>query len=209
MATCTGTASPTVFTNYRRIGEPLPRFFDQVKIWEVALASTAAPTIFDRVDITYNGITMSFADGALRANSPVEVIWQEARNIWETPGSETLERQLCCIVSVGSGGETFKAVGKYAHSLISTLKRIVVGTRQTSERFHHAHMGIAQEGKYFRFDLPPMDDIELHEAKKKNQIAQIVRAYGESGVMKQDLLRYERVAGLSQSMSFLEQDEFA
>jgi calcium-independent phospholipase A2-gamma len=52
--------------------------FDEVKIWEVACATSAATTFFKPAQIMSGGVHRTFVDGALGANNPVNRLWIEA-----------------------------------------------------------------------------------------------------------------------------------
>ncbi|KAI1624549.1 acyl transferase/acyl hydrolase/lysophospholipase [Exophiala viscosa] len=194
VATCAGVSIPTTFTSYRQLGEPHISMFDQVKIWEVALASTAAPTMFEETIITYNGLTSTFVEGAVKVSNPVDVLWQHAEDWWmdhwQLPTTRPGDQHVCCIVSVGTGLQTLKHAGRYAHQLIKSLAKMATETRDTNDRFHSAHRRVVEEGKFFRFDLPTMEDIQLRETVQKDVIAARVRADGETGAMRQLLLNY-------------------
>jgi predicted acylesterase/phospholipase RssA len=63
----------TVFSSY----PPQQRgreFYNSVEIWQAARATSAATTFFDSIEI----LGEEFADGAFRANNPINEMWTEA-----------------------------------------------------------------------------------------------------------------------------------
>lgn len=78
------------FTNYQKVGE-VSTFYNNVKLWEAARATSAATSFFD--PITIDGST--YWDGALGANNPVNQLWKEAK---EAFGPEKLEPQIRCVL---------------------------------------------------------------------------------------------------------------
>ena len=86
--------------SYNVIGQPnIP-----ATICQAALATSAATTFFDPVVINDH----SFADGAFRANNPVNEVEGEAMNIW-SPVTGDLKPLVKCFISIGTGNPGIKA----------------------------------------------------------------------------------------------------
>ncbi|KAL9052508.1 MAG: hypothetical protein Q9162_005364 [Coniocarpon cinnabarinum] len=65
-----------------------------VKIWEVARATTAAPTYFEEMKVG----THTYLDGGLGANNPAHLAYNNARQI-----SKNAEHRLAVLISIGTG----------------------------------------------------------------------------------------------------------
>ncbi|KAI9767630.1 MAG: hypothetical protein M1839_004461 [Geoglossum umbratile] len=98
-----GSYRPYLMTNYSR---PLvhykewlvrPDTYEQeVKVWEAARATSAAPTFFKPYTHAATGIV--YRDGALKCNNPIRIADYERRSIWRS-GSNSLDLHL----SIGTG----------------------------------------------------------------------------------------------------------
>jgi len=69
-----------------------------VKIWEACRATSAATTFFDAIAL--GPYSEEFVDGGIGANNPILQLWNEAQAVW---GPDSLERNVNCIVSIGTG----------------------------------------------------------------------------------------------------------
>lgn len=78
----------TVFRTYEHPDEPNPN----PPIWQVALATSAAPTFFDQTIV--DGVR--YVDGGMGCNNPVKVVMNEADNLYTTGA-------VFCIISIGAG----------------------------------------------------------------------------------------------------------
>jgi predicted acylesterase/phospholipase RssA len=98
----TSTFDPFVLRSY-----DLPEEFDEragiefegtsdILLWEAMAATSAAPILFDRVELSVNGEVKRCGDGLIVSNSPLVVALSEARRIWP-------RRPLGIIVSLGCG----------------------------------------------------------------------------------------------------------
>ncbi|KIJ34494.1 hypothetical protein M422DRAFT_182107 [Sphaerobolus stellatus SS14] len=66
-------------------------------IWEAARATSAAPTLFERISIAGPGYPeQSYIDGGVGCNNPTKQILEEARLIFP-------DRHMACIISIGAG----------------------------------------------------------------------------------------------------------
>ena len=78
----------------RNIFERNPGPADNIPIWQVAQATTAAPTYFDQITIS----NKTFGDGGLGTNNPVEEIFWEVSTMH---GNDSSVVDL--LVSIGTG----------------------------------------------------------------------------------------------------------
>jgi hypothetical protein len=143
-------------------------------IVQAALATSAATTFFDHVDIG----NRCFADGALGANNPVEEVEVEATNIWCLETGE-LKPLVRCFVSIGTGNpgkEVFK--DNIAGFLRDTIAKIATETENTEKRFVAKWAKHLAEKRYFRFNVEQgLQRIGLHEYKKKGIIEAVTESY--------------------------------
>ena len=79
MVVITGEARSSIcFTDYPKAAEQ-SNFYNEVKIWEAARATSTATSFFAPVDISYGKVTRQYLDGAFIANNPVNKLWLEAQ----------------------------------------------------------------------------------------------------------------------------------
>lgn len=145
------------------------------KIWEAGRATSAAPSFFDPAKIGPFGET--FLDGGAGANNPINELWNEAKNVWS---SESLEAQLRCLISVGTGVPEVTGFGDYPHEMAAAIAAIATDTQRTAQEFHKRNSALDQDSTrvYFRFNVPSgLGKVGLEETKKKDLIATITRDY--------------------------------
>jgi hypothetical protein len=73
------------------------RPYDELKVWEAAAATSAAPTFFKPFTNPRSGQT--YIDGALYYNCPAQIAWHESRLLW--PALKNLDPDL--LLSLGTG----------------------------------------------------------------------------------------------------------
>lgn len=78
---------------------------DNCKIWEAIRATTACPTLFDRISIGNGILKQEFIDAGMGYNNPVKELLHEAQNMHPQIGI-TAARQIDCIISIGTGKRT-------------------------------------------------------------------------------------------------------
>ncbi|KAJ9664647.1 hypothetical protein H2201_005161 [Coniosporium apollinis] len=173
-ATSKETSETVCLTSYRspRGGNDL---LNTAKIWEACRATSAASSFFDSISIGRYG--EEFIDGATGANNPVWELWNQAKVMWG-PGS--LETNIKCLVSIGTGVPSLKPFRDDVFHIGETLVAIATETEQTAERFRR-DKSYLDDGRYFRFNvLRGLEDIGLEESKKKKEIAAATRRYVRS-----------------------------
>ena len=164
----------------------------QAQIWQVARATSAAPTYFLPIDI--NGVT--YGDGLIGWNNPTKEAISEAKYIW--PG-----RPIACVVSIGTGledaiqlateskapsitgvlGQLFRSLTpKQAFEL--SVAQYCVSCITSCERIHGqvasnlANYGIDGPLQYVRLNVPQgMTKIGFQEWKKFKVIAAMTEDY--------------------------------
>ncbi|KAK5698262.1 hypothetical protein LTR97_007223 [Elasticomyces elasticus] len=177
---------PDIFTNYKKLHEQSD-FYDKVKIWEAARATSAAPSFFAPVEID----EVRYVDGGLLANNPVNMLWEEARNAWsEYP----IEDQVRCLVSLGTGKPALRAFGTSLKAVGRSLIDIVTQTDHTAEAFFANHAELAQRNGYFRFNPTNLDEVGIDEAGKRGLIRSRTAIYARDSVIKDSMCRFQLIA---------------
>ena len=171
------TRSIELLTSYRR-ERGSTELYNVTKIWEAARATSAASTFFEPITIGPNN--ERFLDGGTGANNPVRYLWEEALDIW---GSDGLDKEVDCIVSIGTGVPSVKKFGeegKFGLKIFKTLKDIATETEDTARAFHREHTRLDDENKYFRFNVPDgLGEVGLEEVSEINSVVAQTRRYLE------------------------------
>ena len=148
-------------------------------IVEAALATSAAPSFFDKIDID----DVVHLDGALGANNPVKQVVREASDIWfKERGEPDLQENVKCFLSLGTGHLGISPVrdDKVYKFLSETLKKMATDTEKIAEEFADSWRGPLDKGCYFRFNVQHgLEGVSLEEHKKKGVIQSATRSYLE------------------------------
>ncbi|KAI6878325.1 quinate permease [Hortaea werneckii] len=179
----------THFTNYKKDHE-MSNFYDKVKIWEAARATSAATSFFD--PITIDG--SAYVDGGLGMNNPVDRLWREAREVFVT-GEQNLEDLIRCVLSVGTGKPALKAFGRSVSEVGNSLIAIATETEEKHRTFYNSHEDLARQRLYFRFNPPYLDAIALNEAEKRGDIRVRTEEYGNDPEVALRVRNFQEVAG--------------
>lgn len=160
-------------------------FLESARIWQVARATSAAPSFFDPVQIGRFG--EGFSDGGTGANNPVQKVWTEARHTFLREG-QLLEGNLKCLVSIGTGKPSIKPFGKKLQSVGQTLIRIATDTQNTADAFRSAHLELEEDRQYFRFNIEHgLENVGLEDAAQANTIMAATRYYLDSPELKRQM----------------------
>jgi hypothetical protein len=144
-----------------------------LNICEAALATFAAPSIFNKVKI--KNYVFDCAKGE---SNPIEVLVREAEDMWEIAGDDELSAKLGCIVSIGTGINSTDSHENALKCVAGTLRQMVIETEKTEKSFSRKWN---QEKKYYRFNLSTHGDVGLEEHKEKFKIGSYTREYLEHG----------------------------
>lgn len=165
------------FRSYRgrSFGDPVSR---SSQIWQAARATSAVPSFFDPIRFGPSG--EGYIAGGLHANNPVRFIFGEARDTF-LDGSQMLEDNLRCLVSIGTGKPSLSAFGGKLQTVARTLIEIAGDTQMTATSFQMAHPKLRSENQYFRFNVDQgLDGIGLEDATQSVKIMAATRKYLES-----------------------------
>ncbi|OAP63488.1 hypothetical protein AYL99_02715 [Fonsecaea erecta] len=146
---------------------------DNPRIWEAALATSAAPSFFDPVQIG----ACSYVDGAIGANNPVSQVEDEAADIWceETGRVQPLVK---CFISVGTGHADFTTIKNSSlRSVAHSIEKVATETKKTDNEFTgrwREHL----DSRYFRFNVEEgLHSVRLAEYKQEAVIDAGTRLY--------------------------------
>jgi hypothetical protein len=130
----------------------------------------------------------SFVDGASGANNPIRELWTEASDVWHQ--EEPLQDRIQCLISIGTGVPESHAFGKSLLEVARTLKEMALETEKTAEKFAQEHFHLAQNGRYFRFNVTHgLEHVGLEEADKQATIAAATTAYVNTETVSHNLER--------------------
>ena len=181
------------FTNWTKAHEQ-SNFYENVKIWQAARATSAATSFFAPITIG----EQTFLDGALGANNPIDRLWVEAQ---EEFGPDSLEPQLRCIVSIGTGRPATESFGDKIKDVAGSLVQLATETQNTAQRFRESHGELARRGGLYRFNPPYLEEVGLQDAKKRGIIDSRTESYGTEPEVKEQMQRFSEIAGQGQSAS--------
>ncbi|CAK7223200.1 hypothetical protein SBRCBS47491_005129 [Sporothrix bragantina] len=174
-ATSKETSDIVCLTSYRSPRSDNSDLLNSTKVWQACRATSAATGFFDPIAI--GPFDEEFVDGALGANNPIYVLWNQARDVW----GDDLQNKLQCVVSIGTGVPNLKPVRDDVLRIWATLKDLVTETEKTAQQFHRDKSNLDNEGRYYRFNVDRgLEEIGLEESKKKREIAAATRRYVES-----------------------------
>ena len=109
-------------------------------------------------------------DGAIGYNNPVEVLYDEACEIWG-PLRSQFESPIACFVSIGTGERAEKPWDPSLMKTFHWFKAQGLDTRQPARRFQQSESDLWEEQHYFRFNIEKgLETIKLDDYKKMKDI---------------------------------------
>jgi len=126
---------------------------NEVDLWEAFTATSAAPILSNRIQMTVDGQASRFADGAVISNSAVAIAINEAKTIWP-------HRQLGVILSISLGGNR--------EDETELMQRSVAAAQKSNPDLH-----------FLRLHPPSMDKYTSTETNEKvlEQMKDEARSY--------------------------------
>lgn len=154
----------------------------EVKIWEAARATSAATTFFEPITLASGE---SFVDGAIGANNPIYVLWNEAQDIWPSASTDvSLTHSIKCLVSIGTGLPSLTSFNNEITGIVKMLKGIATETENTAEKFARDKRDLGDSGRYYRFNVDRgLEGIGLECTKEKGAISAATGRYIESQII--------------------------
>ena len=192
IATSAADIRPVVLSNYnRQAGDMTSKPYDfhrpekpdfELKIWEAARASSAAPTFFK--SFTHQPSRREYMDGGILHNNPIQIAESERKLLWPEHGNDLPD----IVLSIGSGYSKRKLPDEQIMPMsqkgiitnIRTLKKIAYGTIENSLNAEQAWQNfteqLSEEAKprYHRLNVtlpyedgpPNLDDVKaIHNLK--------------------------------------------
>lgn len=145
-----------------------------VRIWEAVRATSAATSFFDEIKIQ----DVSYVDGATSANNPVNELWNEALATWRDGPRWTLEDNLQCLVSIGTGEPSLQPFGKSLKEVGSTILKIATDTRRVAETFRQSKDSFFRDNRIFRLNVTHgLENVGLEEASRQGDIMAATARY--------------------------------
>ncbi|KAL9042408.1 MAG: hypothetical protein Q9214_003789, partial [Letrouitia sp. 1 TL-2023] len=147
---------------------------DDCPIWQACRATSAAPTFFPPMQI--GNPPVAYIDGGLGYNNPIRALMEEKSHIWP-------DRQVGCIVSIGTGIPVSRDFGRTIKPLFNKLKEMATDTekvaREFEEEMKHKHGN--EQKVYFRFNVQQgLEQVGLQEWKEMERINVATRDYLKS-----------------------------
>lgn len=136
-------------------------------IWQAALATCAATSFFDPVQIG----DCQYVDGAFGDNNPIMHVEAEAKQLW-SPRTD-LTPTIKCILSIGTGHPWTVPIPRNVAKFVDALVKITAATEETHDKFSQRWLqdGDLGRNKYFRLNVRGgLDNVGLAEYKRVNVI---------------------------------------
>jgi hypothetical protein len=120
-----------------------------------------------------------FTDSSAQANNPIREVWIEAKNVWRLT---TLESQLRCLVSIGTGLPTIKRAkpsgGVFGFSTAKSADASVADPEVETNKFIQEHSELDDDGRLYRFDVPNgLAEIELDSVAEMETIVDATQEF--------------------------------
>jgi hypothetical protein len=115
----------------------------------------------------------AFVDGGLGYNNPIKPLIDEARHIWPN-------KDIGCIVSIGTGMHASRDIGRTIKQLFDTLKAMATDSEKTADEFREdikEKHGVDQK-VYFRLNVQHgLEQVGLEEWKEADRVMVATRDY--------------------------------
>ena len=143
-------------------------------IWQAALATAAATSFFDPVQIG----ACQYVDGALGDNNPIAHVEAEAKQLW-SPHAD-LTPAVKCILSVGTGHPWTTAIPHNIARFAEALVAIATATEEANDNFakRWLHDGCLGRNRYFRLNVRGgLDNVRLAQYERVDVIRAATTRY--------------------------------
>jgi len=168
-----------VMKNFGADGTP-PGHFDEVPLWEVAKASSSAPTYFPAHLLAYRGVRMPLIDGGVVANNPtVCAVAEGVRIQGAQPARKRVKLEQFLVASLGTGQLNRPISAEDARewgALEWAVPIIDVLFDGAGDATHYAARHLLPEARYFRLQTPlddAFDDLDDASATNLNALRRI------------------------------------
>jgi predicted acylesterase/phospholipase RssA len=143
-----------------------PRWPDEgFTILQAARATSAAPTIFDALEIKQGVMIKRFVDAGLGFNNPLRLLLTEAKDLWPS-------RDIACLVSIGTGRPNVEGIKPSLKALAETCRDMVTDADKVAQEYKEEwqRRKPIQQEPYFRFTVQRGLGMALDEAANMGDI---------------------------------------
>ncbi|KAI9715702.1 MAG: hypothetical protein M1812_005854 [Candelaria pacifica] len=183
--------SPVLLRTYQTGSAPV-----SCSIWEVARATSAAPTFFPPIKFS-SQTGGDFIDAGVGCNNPTKVLVKEAKSYYRMKSYKAT--QPTCLISIGIGQKDLIQLHRAASifwfkdrsglSIAPILGEIVTDCENTHDEVLLSYLENNATDLYFRFNVPQgMQQIMLDEWAKKDDIKTYTDKYLRLNQTEQELL---------------------
>jgi hypothetical protein len=166
-ATRTANIEPAIMRSYRSDEEDSA----QGTIWEVARATSAAPTFFP--SISFGNPPANYVDGAMVHNNPIRLLMREITKVWGA------DADLSCVLSIGTGNPPTRKLGSLGVPVLLACAKLATHAENIARNFKADQGGgLQKEGKYFRFNVTQgLQGVKLEEWQAFDRMDAATKAY--------------------------------
>ncbi|KAH8793687.1 acyl transferase/acyl hydrolase/lysophospholipase, partial [Flagelloscypha sp. PMI_526] len=153
-------------------------------IWEAALATMAAPSLFAPIVIGKQPLVEMFVGGELGWSNPTDELTQEAARVFK-------DRHVSCVINIGSGHPGHLSLSQGLSELFSSMasdcERIVEDMERRFEKTPGAfwRLGVEQGLQHLAIDLSNLDSLVSHT----HSYLQNTRTTRNIDILLQDIVR--------------------
>lgn len=146
----------------QNVVERNPGYAHRLPIWQVARATSAAPTYFEPIMIE----DREFIDGGFGTNNPAEEIYHEVCQM-----NMNNKSSIGLLISIGTGQSEVSRFGKGRlrkyHAILLATKQIAVDSEKVHEQMRRKFPINDGKTKYYRFNVP-ISSNDSHEVRFSN-----------------------------------------
>lgn len=161
-------AKPFLFRSYESTWDVV----DDCPIWQACRATSAAPTFFPPIKIGRPPV--AYVDGGIGYNNPIRALIEEASHLWPR------ERNIGCVVSIGTGVLVSRDVGRTIQPLFECLKDKATDTEEIARGFEEEmkYQYSMDQKVYFRFNVQHgLEHVGLEEWEQMDKAQVATRSY--------------------------------
>ena len=150
-----------------------PEVDPDIKIWQAMKATSAAPRYITSTDgvSRRNVIEPGLVDYGTAKNNPIKDLEYECRKLY----SYANDTRIIVSIGTGSGFDRHRESMEMANGIdVRSAK-----AQTTGEHFEEDNRNLIESGwmKYFRFNVPDLENVPLEEWKEVNRIMEKTHAY--------------------------------
>lgn len=140
-------------------------------IWQAARATSAAPLFFD--PIIFGTPPKTYVDGGVHMNNPIRAVMDEAHSL----RARQQEREIGCVVSIGTGIQSSQGVGTRGHQIIAALANAAMDCEKVAREYREELRVANVRPDYFRFSVDGLHGIGLEEWEQFDKLSSATADY--------------------------------